>query len=110
MAAAAGILLALVVLCFARLTALDRDRAFYPMLVMVIASVAHVLPLNAVSKLGSGVAHIVANGGNRLTSRLRIAESVGEPLYHRQLSIARRRNSAAQSARAPTPSPADSAG
>ena len=34
---AVGIALALVVSCFARMTGLDRDRAFYPTLAIVIA-------------------------------------------------------------------------
>jgi hypothetical protein len=33
-----GIVLALIVSCFARLTGLDRDRAFYPTVAIVVAS------------------------------------------------------------------------
>jgi hypothetical protein len=38
MAYAAGLALAFILMYFGRATALDRDRAFYPMLVIVIAS------------------------------------------------------------------------
>ena len=38
MAYAIGIVLALIVSCFARLTGLDRDRAFYPTVAIVVAS------------------------------------------------------------------------
>jgi hypothetical protein len=38
MAYAIGIVLALLVVCFARWTGFDRDRAFYPTVVVVVAS------------------------------------------------------------------------
>jgi hypothetical protein len=34
---AIGIVLALVVACFARLTGFDRDRVFYPLVAVVVA-------------------------------------------------------------------------